>query len=52
MEREMRDLVRHYDGLGPSPLEKTIPGNASSGALRACFQRITTGFLSAMVAQD
>ena len=29
----MRDLARHYDGLGPSPLEKTIARNASSGVI-------------------
>jgi hypothetical protein len=32
MERRMRDLVRHYDAFGASPLEKPIAGNASSGA--------------------
>lgn len=32
MQRKMRDLVRHYDGLGPSPLVLFIAGNASIGA--------------------
>ena len=32
MERKVRDFVRHYDGLGPSPLVLSIAGNASIGA--------------------
>jgi hypothetical protein len=32
MERKMRDFVRHYDGLRPSPLVLSIAGNALSGA--------------------
>ena len=48
MERKMRVLVRHYDGLGPSPLDKPIAGNASSGVicddlLSACGNRVLAG---------
>jgi len=33
MERKVRDFVRHYDGLGPSPLVLPVAGNASSGVI-------------------
>ena len=50
MERKLRDLVRHYDGLGPSPLEKLIEERRFICALcESLIQRMATSFLLTIV---